>query len=178
MPLKKKIKMSDEEIEFAVILAPVKNDAELEEIRENTEGISEFAEKLGDRYEIRMKLDKTVWNYLTEIELVLPILDKIKFKELYLNLMKILGFIHLSFYINIITSNNYVMLICLIDSLIDYDLKRNTEIIKWNGNVVNGTLGMKRDANLQLLMFFHSYDDIRSVLINHSVIIINTFNYT
>jgi hypothetical protein len=51
-----------------------------------------FAEKLGDRFEIRMKLDKTLWNYLTEIELVLPILDKIKFSELYLNLMKILGY--------------------------------------------------------------------------------------
>jgi hypothetical protein len=71
----------------------VKNEAELQKVRENSEGISEFGEKFGDRYEIRMKLDKNLWNYLTEIELVLPLLDKIKFSELYLNLMKILGFI-------------------------------------------------------------------------------------
>jgi hypothetical protein len=57
------------------------------------------------------------------------------------------------------------MIICLIDSLIDYDLKRNTEIVKCEGNVVNGILGMKRDANLQTLEFFHSYDDIRAVYI-------------
>jgi hypothetical protein len=67
--------------------------------------------------------------------------------------MKVLGF-----------SLLYI-LICLIDSVIDYDLKRNTEIVKCNGNIVNGILGMKRDANLQLLVFFHSYDDIRVVYI-------------
>jgi hypothetical protein len=55
-------------------------------------------------------------------------------------------------------------LICLIDSLIDYDRKRNMEIVKFEGNVVNGILGMKRDANLQSLVFFHSYEDIRAVL--------------
>jgi hypothetical protein len=38
------------------------------------------------------------------------------------------------------------------------------EIEKWEGNVVNGTLGMKRDANLQSIEFFHSYKDIREVL--------------
>jgi hypothetical protein len=80
MPLKKKFKMH--------------NEAELQKVRKNTEGISEFEEKLGDRYEIRMKLDKTLWNYITEIKLVLPILDKIKFSELYVNLMKILGYFH------------------------------------------------------------------------------------
>jgi hypothetical protein len=56
-----------------------------------------------------------------------------------------------------------MILICLIDSLIDYDHKRNTKIVKWNGNVVNGTLGMKRDANLLSTEFFHSYDDTREV---------------
>jgi benzoyl-CoA reductase/2-hydroxyglutaryl-CoA dehydratase subunit BcrC/BadD/HgdB len=91
MPLKKKFKMRTEEFEVIVVEVPAKNEAELQKIRENTEGISEYAEKLGDRYEIRMKLDKTLWNYITEIELVLPILDKIKFSELYLNLMKVLG---------------------------------------------------------------------------------------
>jgi hypothetical protein len=84
--------MNDEETDVVLIVAPVKNEAELQEIGGNLEGISDFAENLGDRYEIRMKLDKTLWNYLTEIQLVLPILDKIKFKELYLNLMKILGY--------------------------------------------------------------------------------------
>jgi hypothetical protein len=38
------------------------------------------------------------------------------------------------------------------------------EIVKSDGNVVNGTLGMKRDANLQLIEFFHSYEDVREVL--------------
>jgi hypothetical protein len=84
--------MNDEETEEVEIEAVVKNEAELEKVRENTEGISEFAEKLGDRYEIRMKLNKTLWNYLTEIKLVLPILDKIKFSKLYMNLMEILGY--------------------------------------------------------------------------------------
>jgi Holliday junction resolvase len=92
MSLKEKIKMGDEEIEVIVVEMPAKNEAELEKVRENTEGISEFAEKLGNRYEIRMKLDKTLWNYITEIKLVLPILDKIKFSELYMNLMEILGY--------------------------------------------------------------------------------------
>jgi hypothetical protein len=38
------------------------------------------------------------------------------------------------------------------------------EIVKSEGNVVNGTLGLKRDANLQSLEFFHSYEDVREVL--------------
>jgi hypothetical protein len=57
-----------------------------------------------------------------------------------------------------------MILICFIDSLIEYDLKRNAEIEKCEVNVVNGTLGMKRDANLQSLEFFHSYDDVGEVL--------------
>jgi hypothetical protein len=88
----KKNKMRNKKAKVAVIVEAVKYKAELQKILRNTEGISECAEKLGDRYEIRMKLDKTVWNYITEIKLVLPILDKIKFSELYLNLMKVLGY--------------------------------------------------------------------------------------
>jgi hypothetical protein len=57
------------------------------------------------------------------------------------------------------------MLIYLIDSLIGYDLKRNEEIVKYEGNVMNGILGAKRDVNLQLIVFFLSYDDIRAVYI-------------
>jgi Holliday junction resolvase len=98
MPLKKKFKMHSEEIEVIVVEMPVKNEGELEKVRENTERISEFAEKLGNRYEIRLKLDKTLWNYITEIKLFLLILDKIKFSELYMNLMEILGYF---FYISI-----------------------------------------------------------------------------
>jgi hypothetical protein len=140
MSLKKKVNINGKEVDL--------------------EGISEFAEKLGGRYEIRMKLEKTLLNYLSEIEVVLPILDKIKFEELYLNSWLFL----LYFYIYIIISNNYIILICLIDSLIDYDQKRNAEIVKCEGNVVNGVVGMKRDANLQSIEFFHSYEDIREVL--------------
>jgi hypothetical protein len=44
----------------------------------------------------------------------------------------------------------------------------------WEGNVVNGILGMKRDSNLQTLEFFHSYEDIREVLVYHLIIIVNT----
>jgi hypothetical protein len=163
MFLEDEIKMSDEDSDVVVIEAPIKNEKELQEIRENTEGISEFAEKLGDRYEIRMKVDETILNYLTEIELVLPILDKIKFSELYLNLMKILGFYLLYIYIYTITSNNYIILICFIDTLVDYDLKRNTEVENCKANLVNGILGMRRDLNLQSLVFLHSYDDVREV---------------
>jgi hypothetical protein len=107
MPLEKKLKMRTEEIELIVVEMPAKNEAELQKVRGNTEGISEFVEKFGDRYVIRMKLDKTLWNYITEIKLLLPILDKIKFTELYLNLMKVLGFIHLYFHIYSIILNNY-----------------------------------------------------------------------
>jgi hypothetical protein len=111
MSLKKKVKINGEEVDVVVIEALVKNKSELQKVEGNTEGILEFVEKLGDRYEIRMKLDKTLWNYFTEIELVLPILDKIKFKELYLNLMNVLGYFLLYFYINTITLNNYIILI-------------------------------------------------------------------
>jgi hypothetical protein len=98
MSWKKKNNMRNKKAKVAVIVAPLKNEAKLQKIRENTKGISEFAGKFGDRYEIRMKLDKIIWNYITEIKLVLPILDKIKFQELYMNLMKILGYF---FYISI-----------------------------------------------------------------------------
>jgi hypothetical protein len=155
--------MTDEDINVIVIEAPVRNETELQAFRGTTEGIWEFVEKVGDRYEIRMKLDKTLWNYLTEIEIVLPILDKIKFKELYMNLMKILGYFLQNFCIITIPSNNYITLICFKDSLID-DLRRNIKIEKCEGNVVNGTLGMKRDTNLQSHEFFHFYEDIREVL--------------
>jgi Holliday junction resolvase len=99
--------MSDEENKVVVIDVVVRNDAELQKIRENTEGIAEFAEKFGDRYGIRMKLDKTLWNYLTEIKLVLPVLDKVKFSELYLNLLKVLGFSLLHFHIYIFYLSNF-----------------------------------------------------------------------
>jgi hypothetical protein len=38
-------------------------------------------------------------------------------------------------------------------------------MVKCDGNVVNGTLGMKRDANLQSIVFFQSYEDVREVFL-------------
>jgi hypothetical protein len=100
MPLKKKVKINGEEIDVVVIEAPVKNKAELQKIEGNLKGISEFAEMLGGRYEIRMKLDKTISNYLTQVNIPLPLPTE---KEFHLNLMKILGYFLLNFYINTIT---------------------------------------------------------------------------
>jgi hypothetical protein len=154
--------MINEEIKNVVIDVVVKNGAELEKIHRNLEGISKFAEKLGGRYEIRMKFDKTLFRYLSKINIPLPLPVE---KEFHLNLMKVLGFSHLYFYIYTITSNKYIILIYLIDSLINYDLKRNTEIVKCGGNVVNGILGMKRDTNLQLVVFLLCYDDVREVFV-------------
>jgi hypothetical protein len=39
---------------------------------------------------------------------------------------------------------------------------------------MNGTLGMKRDVNLQTVVFFHSYEDMREVLANQLIIINNS----
>jgi hypothetical protein len=55
----------------------------------------------------------------------------------------------------------------LIDLFIDYNLKRNTKIEKWEGNIPNGILGIQRDVNLHSLVFFHSYEDIREVLFGY-----------
>jgi hypothetical protein len=74
MPLKKKFKMPTEEIEVIVVEVPAKNEAELEKIRKNTGGISEFAEKLGDRYEIRVKLEKSNPYLFPTISKLLPYL--------------------------------------------------------------------------------------------------------
>jgi hypothetical protein len=150
MSFKKKVKINGEEIDVVVIETPVKSKAELQKIERNLKGISEFAEKLGGRYEIRMKLDKTILNYLTEVNIPLPLPAE---KEFHLNLMKILGFCFFYFYIYNIISITYFF-ICFTDSLIDYNLKMNMEIEKWVGNVPNRILGMKRDANLQLILPF------------------------
>jgi Holliday junction resolvase len=100
------MKMSEEETK-KIVIDEVKNSAELQKVGGNIEGISKFAEKFGGRYEIRMKIDKTVLNYLSEIKLLLRLLDENKLlKELCLNLMKVLGFTILNFYIYIYTSIN------------------------------------------------------------------------
>jgi hypothetical protein len=161
MSLKKKVKIKGEEVDVVEIEAPIKCKAELQKNEGNLEGILEFTEKFGGRYEIRMKLDKTFSDFLTQVYIPLPFPTE---KELQLNLMKVLGFSHLHFYINTIISNNYSILFYLIDSLIEYDLKRNMEIVKLEGNIPNGIIGLKRDANLQSLVFFHSYEDMREVL--------------
>jgi hypothetical protein len=41
------------------------------------------------------------------------------------------------------------------------------EVVKCDGNVVNGILGMRRDVNLQSLEFFHSYEDVREVFFGY-----------
>jgi hypothetical protein len=115
MSLKKKVKINAEEVDVVVIEAPVKSKAELLKIEGNLEGILEFAEKLGRRYEIRMKRDKTFSNYLTQVNI--PLLLPAE-KEFHLNLMKVLGYF---FYISIFIFQFF--LFCLIDSLFKYDLK-------------------------------------------------------
>jgi Holliday junction resolvase len=96
MSCKKKVKINGEEVDVVVVEAPVKNKAELQKIEENLKGISEFAEKLGGRYEIRMKIGKTFSNYLTEVNIPLPFPSE---KEFHLNLMKIISYF---FFISII----------------------------------------------------------------------------
>jgi Holliday junction resolvase len=98
MSLKKKVKINGEEVDVVVIEAPVKNKAELKKIKGNLKGISEFAEKLGGRYEIRMKLDKTFSNYLTQVNIPLPFPAE---KEFHSNLIKVVGYFLLNFYIYI-----------------------------------------------------------------------------
>jgi hypothetical protein len=123
--------------------------------------ISIFNGKYGSRYKIRNKLDEILWSHLSKIELLLPFLAK---KALQRKLKKVLGYSLLYYYIYNIVSTMCIM-ICLIDSVINYESKRNTEIMNYDANLKNGSLDMKRDANLQLLAFFHSYDDIRAVFI-------------
>jgi hypothetical protein len=80
-----------------IINVLVKDVIDVEKVLGNFEGISKLSKKFKNRYEIRIKLDKILLNYLTQIELVLPILEKIKFEELYLNLMKVLGYFFYNF---------------------------------------------------------------------------------
>jgi hypothetical protein len=121
-----------------------------------------FLEKSESRFKVRTKLSDILFSYLSKIKLLLPFPAE---KQLHLNLMKVLGFcffiyLFLFLYYNF---NYFYILIYLIDSVNDYDLRRNTEIVKLEGNVVNGIVGMKRDANLLLIEFFHTYGDIREV---------------
>jgi hypothetical protein len=50
-------------------------------------------------------------------------------------------------------------------------------MVKCKANVVNGVLGMKRDANLLSIVFFHSYEDTREVLFGYSFNIFYAFVY-
>jgi hypothetical protein len=151
MPSKKKTKMNKKKIKLA----------ELQKWLQNIEIITKFVENTGNRYNVRTKLVEIFLIYLSEIKLQLPVPKE---KELHLNLMKVLGFCILYFFISFLYFFTVIFnIFILIDSVINYDLKRNREIVKWEGNVVNGILGMKRDANLKLIVFFHSYDDVREV---------------
>jgi hypothetical protein len=89
--------MSDEETKVVVINAMVKNQEELQKVPRNVEGISKFAENLGGRYEIRMKIDKALSNYLSQIKFQLSVSAESK---LHLKLMKVLGFCLLYFFIS------------------------------------------------------------------------------
>jgi hypothetical protein len=57
-------------------------------IKINGEEISDFAKKVGARYEIRMKLDKSFSDYLTQVNIPLQFPAE---KEFHSNFMKILG---------------------------------------------------------------------------------------
>jgi hypothetical protein len=162
-------KITNKNIKVEVIKAPVKDLFEIKEIIQNIVVSLIFVEKSGNRFKTRIKLDEIVLSYLSEIKLLLPVLAK---KRLHLKLMNILSFYVPNLYIYIIIWIIDI-LICLLDSVIGYDFERNRKVGKWNGNVVNGILGMKRDANLQLVVFFHSYDDIIAVLISWWI---NTIN--
>jgi hypothetical protein len=151
--------MSNENIKLLIINIFVKNLTESPKYLQNHEVVSIFEEKYESRYKIRNKLYEIFWSYLPDTELRLPLPTQ---KKLHKNLMNVLGY---SFCIFIIIST-IDMLIVKSDSVIDYDSKRNTEIMKCDTNIENGILGMKRDANLQLVKFFYSYDDMRAVLIS------------
>jgi hypothetical protein len=180
MSWKKKTKMSNKKVKVVVINRPAKVTAinqpakvlvginppllilsKLQKWQQNIEVISKFIEKTGNRHNVRTKLFEILFSYLSQIKLQLSVPAE---NKLHLKLMKVLGFF-LYFYVYSIISKNHETIICLIDSLIDYDLKKDTEIEKWEGNVVNGALGMKRDANLQSIEFLHSYEDVKAVLI-------------
>jgi hypothetical protein len=102
--------------------------------------------------ESRIKVDDILFSYFSEIELLLPPPTQMKLCK---KLMEVRGFPLLYFYIYIMISTIYIK-ICLKDSYIDYEVKRNMEIVNWDVNVVNGILDLKRNANLKLVVFFHS----------------------
>jgi hypothetical protein len=51
-----------------------------------------------------------------------------------------------------------------------------SEMEKWNCNVECGIIGMKRNVNLKLVKFLHTYDDVREVRFNffHFLLPINS----
>jgi hypothetical protein len=83
------MKISDEKIKLIVLNVLLKDLTELKKIIQNIEVISIFAEKHGNRYKIRNKLDEILSTFLSEIELVFPLPAK---KKLHKKLMNIPGF--------------------------------------------------------------------------------------
>jgi hypothetical protein len=98
MPRKKKTKISNKKFKVAVINQPVKDLAELQKWLENIEVISKFVEKIGNRHNVRTKLVEILFSYLSKIKLHISVPKE---KEFHLNLMKILGFCLLYFFISI-----------------------------------------------------------------------------
>jgi hypothetical protein len=74
------------------------NLAELRKWLQNIEVISKFVEKTGSRHNVRTKLVEILLSYLSNINLRLPVPSE---KELHLNLMKVLGFCLVYFFISI-----------------------------------------------------------------------------
>jgi hypothetical protein len=101
MPWRKITKMRIKMLKVAAINQRVKDLAELQKWLENTEVISKFVEKAGNRFNTRTKLDEILFNFLSQIKLQLPVLKE---KKLHLNLMKTLSFCLLYFFISIFAS--------------------------------------------------------------------------
>jgi uncharacterized membrane protein len=96
MSWKKKPKMKNKKVKVAAINKPVKDLAELQKWRQNIEVISKFIEKTGNRFNVRTKLVEILFSYLFLLKFQLPVPKE---KKLHLNLMKILGFCLLYFFI-------------------------------------------------------------------------------
>jgi hypothetical protein len=106
--------------------------------------ISKFSGKYEVRYNVRNKVNRLLFGYLSDIELLLPLSAKFSLER---KIKKVLGYFFVYFYVCLIVFIIIIILICWLDSVIDYDLKKNTEILKWDANVMNGTLVMKSTIN-------------------------------
>jgi hypothetical protein len=77
--------------------------------------------------------------------------------KLYNVLKSLIGLIFFVF------SFNHIFFFLKLDRIFDFNSLKNAEMKKWNCNIEDGLLGMKRDCNLKLIRFLDSYRDIRMV---------------